>query len=409
MIEGTEFSGLSPSQILRVNISHKSNSHKVVMEKTNFTVRRMLRDLNRDQWRDANRFSPEVETANAVLFHPYSTDGQKIEALSAWMQKFQPCLFGRIAAATNRLHYCILSDEDLQESDLDIAEKIRRERVAWKRRSLGPAPQVSEPAHGFVLAIASERVALASPDDNLYRLAQRIQDLWGCESTEESGETVHWETLFIENPADGSYSRFTFSVDFFAAQGDGCWWHDHRVPGGLAFTANSAGHMRRYREWYTGSKDQKEWLLQTAMGTIHLAAETPYGRATWLRPLKDGKPMVAGTTCPFANPEKLKTELKDKDWTRYGGHLHTDHSIRKEFFSDRPEKRLDLTAKEWLQDFTYLYDTKKRDHVRFIGGQAVSYDEIVVEIGAPEDYQQIVSPKAKSASASIKDRLNDLA
>jgi len=122
----------------------------------------------------------------------------------------------------------------------------------------------------------------------LRQFSQELLSLWGCRSTIEPQGQVHWEELFLENPNTGTYVRFEFSVDFFAAAGDGRWWHDHRIPGGVAFTANSVGHMRRYREWYEGKPDQETWVLETAMGTIARTAKTEYGQATWLRPLAEG-------------------------------------------------------------------------------------------------------------------------
>jgi hypothetical protein len=205
---------------------------------------------------------------------------------------------------------------------------------------------------------------------------------------------VSWESLFLVNPNGDSYSKFTFSVDFFAAQGDGRWWQDHRVPGGIAFTANSVGHMRRYREWYDKKGDQKEWLLQTAMRTIEMAAETPFDKATWLIPLQDGKPIVKRIGCPFANPDKLSSKLQGMDWTRYGGHLHTDHSIRSEFFREGPEKSEDLKTRQWLQDFAYLYDPLSDDYEKFSSGQIVNEDEVIDAIGDPEEFTQIVGPIA---------------
>lgn len=99
------------------------------------------------------------------------------------------------------------------------------------------------------------------------------------------------------------------------------------------------------------------------MLTIDAAAETPYGKATWLRALTDGKPFVAGQRCPFTDLAKLKPSLHGRDWTRYAGHLHTDHAIREEFFHAEPEKLPDIKRSEYLEDFTYLFDPRQRDHV----------------------------------------------
>jgi len=352
--------------------------------------------LQEDQLRKHHPFEGELAIAHKAVVHPFATDGERTEALECWIQKpgNQPCLFGRIAVAVHRMQFCFLTDRDLLTSDEHVARKIQTSLVAWKQRSLRPAKGVSTPAHGFMLVVASERVALAAPDQNLYRFACKIRDLWGCASTGPKHGTVYWETLYLQNPMDRSYVQFQFSVDFFAAQGHRRWWQDHQTPGGIAFTANSAGHMRRYAEWYLGKHDQRNWLLKTAMATIDSAAETPYGRATWLRPLVNGNPVVERVPCPFAADEQLNPQLRGKDWTRYGGHLHTDHSIRPEFFDERADKSPDVQNRDWLQDVVYLYDTTTQDHVRFAAGQNISQEDVFAAIGNPEEFTSFSGPIA---------------
>lgn len=348
--------------------------------------------LKEDTWRKkrANVFSKDMNTVHKVLFHPYATDSDRQTAIAAWLQRQQPCLFGGIAAAKDWMHYCFLKEEDFYLSDERITERIQEELLAWKRRSVRPRSEFSQPAHGFLLMVISPRLAIAAPDENLKAFAEKIRDLWGCTGTVEASGTTHWETLFLENPADGSVIEFTFSVDFFASQGDRRWWHDHRIPGGIGFTANSVGHMRRYREWYLALNHQDEWVLKTAMETIDKAAETPYGRATWLKPLaKGGRPFVDRLACPFVDPSKLKEQLQNKDWTRYGGYLHTDHSIRPEFFHEDPEPAAEITSTEYLQDFAYLYDAGSKDHGRFILGSPIAAEELTKLIGAPESWVKI--------------------
>jgi hypothetical protein len=366
-----------------------------------YELRELYQRLAEDELRKTVPFDPALATAHKVLVHPFASDGERAEALECWLQKDgnQPCLFGRIAAAAHRIQFCFLSDQDLFTCDEHVGSKVRDGLLAWKRRSLRPSRGVSVPAHGFMLVVASDRVAFARPDENLYRLACKIRDLWGCNSTQPAHGTVFWESLFLEKPDDRSYAKFTFSVDFFAAQGDGRWWQDHRTPGGLAFTANSAGHMRRYREWYEDRGDQREWLLKTAMLTIDYAAQTPFGRATYLRPIVNDRPVVDRVACPFANPDKLNPNLKGKDWTRYGGNLHTDHSIRPEFFEIRREKSADIQNRDYLQDFVYLYDAQTQDHVRFAAGQNVSREEVVEAIGDPEQFTEFAGPSPATTPA----------
>lgn len=357
------------------------------------SVRDLYSRLAEDTFRRDSPFSNEIDEANGVLFHPFASNVDREKVLNLWFQQHQPCLFGRVAAAQNKIHYCVITDEDLQRPDEEIAEQIREELVAWKRRSIRPAPEISLPAHGFMLAVISPRVCFAEPNDTLRLLAQRLIELWGCSQTSESHGSVFWESLLLEKPDVGEIYRFSVSIDFFSSQGDQRWWHDHRVPGGLAFTANSAGHMGRYREWYEGKTRQQEWLLATAMGTIDLASDTPYGRATWLRDLpSDGRPLVTNIPCPFTRTDRMGAALTGKDWTRYAGHYHTDQAVRPEFFSREAEKSATVRANEWLLDFTYLYDSRLRDHRRFIAGELMSLEEVVSEIGESDEWVRIVSP-----------------
>lgn len=375
-----------------------------------FELRDLYGRLTEDALRQNRPFSEDVQKLHEIVFHPFRSPGQRDEAYLLWLQTRQPCLFGRIAAAQKRLHLCVLGEEHFQNADQQIAERIAAARIAWKRRSLWPHDSVSNPAHGFLLLAVSQKLALAAPDENLRRFAEKLLALWGCPKSEGQSGTVHSEFLFLRHPQEKQYVRFTFSVDFFMAQGDGRWWHDHRIPGGLGFTANSVGHMRKYQEWFEKRDGQEEWVLQTAMLTIAKAVDTQYGKATWLKPLINGKPFVENLKCPFAHPEKIKPELHGKDWTRYGGHLHTDHSIRPEFFWNDAQKVADITAQEYLQDFAYLFDPRQKDHTSFVVGQNVSENEVFEELGNPEQWVRIVgAPPKKTRPAAIGEDEDDVA
>jgi hypothetical protein len=340
-------------------------------------------------------FSDDVTTVNEVLFNPYAKDSEREKALSGWFHKRQSCLFGSIAATSGHLHYCLLSERDIiGKSDGQIAAHIQQQLQAWKRRSL--RPNRTTPAYGFVLLAYSPRLAKAAPDQNLFEFSRKLRDLWGCEGTEEGSGTMHWETLYLRHPKDEAYLKFTFSIDFFLAQGDGRWWHDHRTPGGVMFTANSVGYMRKYLEWYKKKEDHEEWTIETAMLTIAKASERPFGKATWLRKLENGLPMV-DYPCPFADRSKLKDVLKDADWTRYSGYLHTDHSIRPAFFDEGVDPAPELITEEFLQDFTYLYDPNNIDYARFVRGEDALESEVTTALGPISSWQTLYTrlPRAK--------------
>ena len=162
------------------------------------------------------------------------------------------------------------------------------------------------------------------------------------------------------------------------------------------FTANSVGHMQKYREWYEGKKDQQDWVLQTAMLTIASAAQTKYGPATWLRSLDaKGMPIDRNIVCPFSKPDELKKELVGKDWTKYAGWLHTDHAIRPEFFHLEPDPQGEISSNEYLEDLTYLYDRRVQDYLRFVQGEPVTEAEVTGILGSVNDWKGVYHTPSK--------------
>ena len=210
--------------------------------------------------------------------------------------------------------------------------------------------------------------------------------------------TTHYRANSSSVPGDPTaYHGYRFNIDFFAAAGDGKWWHDHRFPGGIAFTANAAGHMKCFMDWYDEpDKDHGGWSLKQAMMTIakahplkgvkHGAPPTEQtardeGRVTWLLDLKGGKPFVERLACPMGAVPK---QFAGKDWTKYEGLLHTDHAVREEFFDGRPEPvtRHNLP----LLDFTYLYDETQPDFTDFMAGKIFTEEQVFEDIDSPESW-----------------------
>ena len=289
-------------------------------------------------------------------------------------------------------------------SDEEIADRIAEEKQRWKQRA---AVEPLRGAHSFVLVVASPRVSLAAPDQHLRAFSDHILELAGWESDRRGARrknTVTSDFLYLKHPSDGGFYGFRFNADFFACAGDGRWWHDHRFPGGITFTANSTGHMIAAREWYQGKDDGRAWALRQAMITINNAMPTretdsadpsEQGRATWLRSLDaEGQPLVHGSGCPLA---KVPTALEGKDWTRYEGVLHTDHAVREEFFLDR--EVAPTASKPYLMDFTYLFDEGQDDFIEFTGGEPFTAEQVLMEIGQPEDWTR----RARKAVISRSD------
>lgn len=368
------------------------------------TVAELFDRLNGDLWRIKHPFSDDLLQANALLHNTAAADEEMVECLALWCQQRQPCQFGRVAAKHRRIHFCFLREAAISRwSDAEIAEKIGEEKQLWKQRA---AFDPKTTAHSLVIVVASPRVALAAPDQDLRAFSDRILELTGWENDHHGvrrRNTVTSDSLYLRNPTDGGFYGFQFNADFFACAGDGRWWHDHRFPGGIAFTANSTGHMMRFREWYENKDQSQSWALKQAMLTIQNAAPMnatdstipqEQGCVTWLRPLNaTGKPLVENISCPIS---KVPATLEGKDWTRYEGLLHTDHAVREEFFQDR--EVAPTASRPYLMDLTYLYDEKQPDFEDFNRGKPISVAEVYAEIGRPEAWTHRASLPSEARS-----------
>jgi hypothetical protein len=379
------------------------------------SVSQLFANLQGDAWRVTNTFSDDILQANALLHNTAATEEEMIDCLSFWSQHRQPCQFGGVAAKHRRIHFCFLREVAVSVwSDSEIAEKIGEEKRLWKQRA---AFDPQRAAHSFVIVVASPRVALAAPDQHLRAFSDRILELAGWESDRRGvrrKNTLTSDFLYLRNPRDEGLYGFRFNADFFACAGDRRWWHDHRFPGGIAFTANSTGHMIRFREWYQGKDQNESWALTQAMLTIRNAAPTrttegsdpiDQGRVTWLRSLDaKGKPLVADAVCPLA---RVPTMLEGKDWTRYEGLLHTDHAVREEFFLNRDVAP--TASKPYLMDFTYLFDQNQRDFEEFTRGTRFTEEEVYAEIGHPSDWTHRAAaslpPRSDQEAAKVAEQL----
>ena len=349
------------------------------------TLAELYKALHLDRWRSepANAFTNEMVVANRVLNHPHANDTQRREALGPWLEKHQSCIFGRLAAGAGAMDFCFITYDDLLDGDEGIKKKVQEAKLFWKHRALR-----GEAKHGFMLVFCSDKVALAEPDDTLYRFSLHLQELAGWSGRPHINDNhIVDEWLYLRHPQTGRVRRFTFSVDFFAAAGDRRWWHDHRAPGGVAFTANSLGHMAKQQEWYAKRTDRTEWALRTAMNTIDKAAtqdtigrDIPHAPATRLR---RGKPDLRSYTWTGASKPSDLARLQGADCGSYEGFLHTDHAVRKEFF--RADMEPQHRERPYMMDFAYIFDPENRDFKPFMEGVEVSDEDVRLDIGRVED------------------------
>lgn len=324
------------------------------------SISHLYSQLEPDDWREQQGFSSEVEEANRELFEPGITDTAAEQVLSRWLQRHQPCLFGRIAAKLGGINYCILREADLGRTDEFIKEKIQASRLAWTRDGFDGKKSA------FIILAASPRIANALPSPAVRELARQLCHLYL--ETEIETDYAHLEQIYLQKPGTRMTTWKWFAgVNYFCAQGDKRWWQDHRIPGGMAFSVNSVGHLVKSGmiakamnelDELTGAPDEDypeakidslAKALDLAMRTIDKASVAVSGKATELLPLSDDRSELPVPECPV----KLSDAMSDKNFCEYKGRYHTDYTLPSEYFLPDVERPAGLTVHSL--DFTYLF------------------------------------------------------
>jgi hypothetical protein len=340
----------------------------------------LIGKLAPDPWRERQSFSADIQECHEVMFAPQSTRTEIMTALRKWLKTDpnQPCLFGRMAAGRDRISLCILRETDIARGDTHVRDVIQQERRVWKAEAL------EGKRHAFVIAMISETLAVAKPDENLRRVAERLCDLY---LFDQRLEKKRHDVLRL-GLANGQFFKWFVGVNVFAAQADGSWWNDHRIPGGLAFSMNSVGHMsyvlaqERLPAAANGPRNNLlNWALPTAMRTIHIASKRPlFGT----RLMERAQAMI----CP-AVPEEIRREVfldiaeqqrsnSLRDLSAYSEHIYegwydTDESIPEAYFRGNVE--LPVGASMIPLYFTYLHSYKDADYASMgLGEQLFAAD-----------------------------------
>jgi hypothetical protein len=318
----------------------------------------LFSQIESDSWRKENDFSEEVKQANNDLIEAGNNKEKIIEILNKWLQKYQPCLFGRLAAKLDLLSFCILTEQDLMKDDQEILDKIQDARTKWT--TAGYKGEKS----GFILFISSPKIAYATPNKTLMLLTKKLCSYYLLTTIDQ--DVVYTDEIWLEKPGTGQVTwKWLAGVNYFCANADGRWWQDHRIPGGLAFSVNSVGHMAKSsgiakimnglnqmlgidEENFKESKvDSLDQALEFAMRTIAMASETISGKATELLPITETS---VEPPCPIALPK----QLVGKDHRSYKGYYHTDITIPSEYFTTDIARSKNCEV--YSLDFTYLYD-----------------------------------------------------
>ncbi len=341
-------------------------------------LRSYLDRLTPDTWRESHPFSADLELASERLWKAVSIE-ERQGILAEWILKNQPCLFGSIAAKNDLLRFCILDESDVVQGDQHLSDRITEDRLKWTQSGFHGE------ASGFVIVLLSKKAANGRPDDVAGALAKHLASLYLKRPVEF--DQIEQDDIFLEYPSNNKATYvWGVGVNYFGSPGDGRWWHDHRFPGGVAFSMNSVGHMAQSGKLAKAlgilekelgidlgtdrdptKVDNLGTALDFAMRTIERACPTNSGRATELLLLAPDDPVRSELPCPAALPQKLA----GYDYTKYRGYYHTDFTVPSLYF--RPDVERPEDASPLVLDFSYLFDNRLEnpDHVALGTGRRI--------------------------------------
>jgi hypothetical protein len=199
-----------------------------------YNIREAFRRLREDD-RGQCPFSEDLVSVTERILNA-GDDPARANALTEWLSREQPCVFGRLSAQRGLIHYHFLAERTLADSGDDaIAASLQTARAAWKAQA----------EHGrssaLVFLVYGPSLARAAPDGALKDLALALLSAYLRRSAE--ADRIYTDWLPLWNVTFTERRRWRAGINFFGTQGDKRWWHDHRVPGGIAFSLNSVGHL----------------------------------------------------------------------------------------------------------------------------------------------------------------------
>lgn len=348
------------------------------MPDNTWEVSDLVGSLEPDLCRKANPFTSDIEDCHRVLFDPSRSLQTKADALNEWLAEFQPCLFGQMEAKRGRIAYCVVTENDFERDDNAIRRKIEMERQDWKRRA------AEGDSHAFLIVAVSERIARARPGHTLLHLAVRLCELYlGCKDTDK----IHLDDLMLKIDLGDTIERraWKVGVNYFSSQGDGRWWRDHRMPGGMTFSMNSVGHMARTQAERVIRRDSEKlqaaaeapreklvyWALPKAMKTIG-PRKSGSTRGTWL--VERGTFPEDREPPTFDQRSRYFRDLAPFSENRYKGLYHTDETIPTVYFEEGLWRREDIRERDDLY-FTYLHQLTDKDYLSMGLGEVIQEDQ----------------------------------
>jgi hypothetical protein len=320
--------------------------------------------LEPDPWRLVQPLSERMAEHSRQIWAAESMEVAE-RSVCDWLRSQQPCLFGR-KAAKEHTTVCVLRESDIYQGDDHCREVIETWRSKWHQLAL------EGKRHSFLVMLASEAISAAIPNQTLLDMACRLLFLYRGTQPDEALDKVVFDSVFLRISGTDTFYRWENGLNVFAPQGDGRWWSDHKIPGGIAFTLNPVGHMAYYSieqlrpQMPVSTQDERlvNWALVLAMMTIQLSSMAKFGPpGSKLLPRGDGPKL------PFCEAHFPK--LADSSCRHYAAVFHTDHTIQSAFLLDPSVERPPGCPDFDDLDFSYLHDKTSEDHTSIALGTEV--------------------------------------
>lgn len=116
-----------------------------------------------------------MEAVHAILFNSKYDRQAKIRAYRGWLEKNQPCVFGKTAATNKNVYICLLEEHEIlrmARGDADVEETLQDHRQVWKRLALEGL------ASSFVILLTSKHLITKEPNTALKEICRRLLELY---------------------------------------------------------------------------------------------------------------------------------------------------------------------------------------------------------------------------------------
>jgi hypothetical protein len=358
-----------------------------------------------DRVRGRHPFSEDIESVHAILFSPRYNKRTKIRVYREWLERYQPCVFGKVASKNKHVFICLLEEHEIvrmKRGDDDLRDTIQDYRQAWKRYAL--EGMVSS----FLILIVSRSIVTKEPGDRLKDICRRLLELYMEVDVADDTILPQREYVFLRPSSEAGRPdilKFSTLPNVFCAQGDGRWWQDHRTPGGVMMTSNALGHFVYSRKKGALPQDKDKLVaLENAMRTINNAYRDPATKKSGrLRhcPATHLVPRAQGEASPLRSTSDFSAFSPD----HYQGYFHTDHLIPSVFFQPERDSK-ELTHYEDLS-FKYIFDPEgdPKDHAELMTGVKASWYEVRSNINRLPDFVDPEKNPTSFAEAAIRARL----